>query len=553
MLCIKNGFVVDPKNGIFEKMDLFVKDGKIVESLDEKECKVIDAKGKLVVAGGVDIHAHIAGAKINTGRKMRPEEMKYPRYKAGNLRSGVGRVLLTTSAIGYEYARMGYTTAVEPAMPALYAMHTHEELDSIPIIDKLSLPLFGNWHFVFRFVKEGEIEKLSRFIAWVLERTKGNGVKVVNPCGVEAWMFGGNVRSLDEEIPIFGVSPREVIAGLIEAIEKLKLPHSLHLHCNNLGIPGNYETTIETIKLTSKFENPDRQVLHITHVQFNSYAGESWKDFKSGSEEVIKAIDKHNVTVDIGQVILGHATTMTADCPFQFELFKLFKTKWSNADIELETGSGIVPVVYKPSIRVHAVQWAIGLEVGLLADVDKVVISTDYPNGGPFYSYPYIMTLLMSKRFREVEMSRMSDYVQKASILPSIDEERTIEEIIKMTRVNPARILGLENKGHLGVGADADIAIYDIDPTNYSSSDYESILNALKNPLYVIKDGEIVVKDGKIAKHTWGRTFWVDATDKVTFEIIEGELDEFFNYYTVERCNYGVEESWLRKCEVISC
>ncbi|WP_457549655.1 formylmethanofuran dehydrogenase subunit A [Archaeoglobus sp.] len=547
MLCIKNGFVIDPKNGIAEVMDLFVKDGKIVEDLDESKCKVIDAKGKVVVAGGIDIHAHIAGAKINVGRKMRPEEMRYPRFKANGLRSGVGRVLLTSPAIGYEYARMGYTTAVEPAMPTLYATHTHEELDSIPIVDKMSLPLFGNWHFVFKFVKNNEIDKLANFIAWVLAKSKGYGVKVVNPCGVEAWMFHGNVHSLDEAEPLFGVTPKEVITGLISAIESLGLPHSLHIHCNELGVPGNYEVTIETIKLAEKFENPNRQVMHITHVQFNSYAGESWKDMRSGAEKVAKAVNKHNVTIDMGQVILGHATTMTADSPFQFELFKLFKTKWSNNDIELETGSGIVPVVYKPKIRVHALMWAIGLEIGLLVDVDKVVISTDYPNGGPFYSYPYIATLLMSEKFRQDEMAKMSN-LEKASILPSLDVERTLEDIIKITRVNPAKILGLSNKGHLGVGAEADIVIYDL-PAEPNPRDYESILRALSNPSYVIKNGEVVVKDGRVVKHVWGKTFWVKAN--YSEELIEPELDEFFSYYTVQRENYGV--SHIRKEEVVNC
>jgi formylmethanofuran dehydrogenase subunit A len=361
-------------------------------------------------------------------------------------------------------------------------------------------------------------------------------------------MFSGNVHSLDEQEPLFGVTPREVIRGLIQAIEDLNLPHSLHIHCNNLGIPGNFETTVETIKLAGSFENPKRQVMHVTHVQFNSYAGESWKDFKSGSEEVVKAINKYNVTADIGQVILGHATTMTADSPFQFELFKLFKTKWSNNDVELETGSGIVPVVYKPKIGVHAVQWAIGLEIGLLTDPDKIVITTDYPNGGPFYAYPYIATLLMSERFRRVEMEKMGDYVQRASVLPSLNEERSFEEIVKMTRVNPARILGLDAKGHLGLGADADVVVYDLNP-DFDPKDYESVLKALNNLSYVIKGGEVVVKDGRVVKHVWGKTFWVRS--EVSAEIIEPELEEFFNYYTVQRENYGVDH--VRKEEVISC
>jgi hypothetical protein len=37
----------------------------------------------------------------------------------------------------------------------------------------------------------------------------------------------------------------------------------------------------------------------------------------------------------------------------------------------------------------------------------------------------------------------------------------TIEDYVRMTSLNPARMLGLENKGHLSPGADADITIFD--------------------------------------------------------------------------------------------
>jgi Amidohydrolase family len=39
----------------------------------------------------------------------------------------------------------------------------------------------------------------------------------------------------------------------------------------------------------------------------------------------------------------------------------------------------------------------------------------------------------------------------------------TIEEFVLKTSRNPARILGLSDKGHLGVGADADVSVVDID------------------------------------------------------------------------------------------
>ena len=552
MLHIKNGIVIDPKNGIkAEKMDIFVKEGKIVEEseIDKSQCKVIDASNKLVVAGGVDMHAHIAGSKINTGRTMRPEEMRMVRQIANKFRATVGRVLLTSPAIGYEYAKMGYTTSFEAAQPPIGALHTHEELDAIPMVDKAALPVFGNWHFVLKYVAEKDIEKLKTFIAWAIERTKGFGVKVVNPGGVEAWMYGKNCRNLDDEVPNFGITPREIITSLIKATEELNLCHSVHLHCNNLGNPGNFETTIETMKLANGFSNDKRQVLHVTHVQFNAYAGSSWRDVGSGAAEIAKYVNSvDNITIDMGAAIFGHATAMTGDAPFQFTLHKLLNARWCNKDSEIEGGAGIVPLIYLPKNPVHALQWAIGLELGLLIDSDKVVLTTDFPNGGPFTEYPYVMAMLMSKKMREKELEKVSPFVQKAANLPSIETEKSLEEVIHMTRDLPAKILGLENKGHLGVGADADIAIYNLNPNEIdTSNDYELINKAFRNALYTIKGGTIIVKDGQLVEEVWGTTYWVDATKNVDMKAIEDDLNEYFDlYYSIEKENYGVEEAWIK-------
>lgn len=56
-IVVRNGFVFDPANGIDgDRMDVFVRDGRIVEKVDEDTAKKIDALGMLVMAGGVDIH-----------------------------------------------------------------------------------------------------------------------------------------------------------------------------------------------------------------------------------------------------------------------------------------------------------------------------------------------------------------------------------------------------------------------------------------------------------------------------------------------------------------
>src|SRR5512143_2924013 len=59
-LLIKNGRVIDPANKIDRKCDVLVTDGKIakVDNVEKNVQNVIDAQGKLVTPGLIDIHVH---------------------------------------------------------------------------------------------------------------------------------------------------------------------------------------------------------------------------------------------------------------------------------------------------------------------------------------------------------------------------------------------------------------------------------------------------------------------------------------------------------------
>jgi formylmethanofuran dehydrogenase subunit A len=194
-IIIKNGLVYDPINDLDgEKKEIHIKDGRIVDKVNG-DAKIIDASGMIVLPGGVDIHSHISGAKVNSGRAFRPED-KLPNYNEKRTkvtRSGTGYSVPSTWVTGYRYARLGYTTVIEPAMPLLEARHTHEEFNEMPIIDKAAFPLLGNNWFIMRFIKDKEYDKLAAYIAWVLKVTKGYAVKIVNPGGVENWCWGKNV------------------------------------------------------------------------------------------------------------------------------------------------------------------------------------------------------------------------------------------------------------------------------------------------------------------------------------------------------------------------
>ena len=540
-IIIRNGTVYDPENRVHgEKKDILVKNGKIVHKVNEKKARIIDASGKIVMAAGVDIHSHFAGGKVNIGRMFRPEDsLRMIIKREGRFRSGTGLSVPSTFITGYIYAKMGYSTVVEPAVPPLKAIHTHDEFIDTPVIDKLGLLLLGNNQQLLEFLAEGRREMCPSWIAWMLSRTKTYGIKAVNPGGTFAWGWGKNVYSIKDNDPYFGISPAEIIKMLVDCNKELNLPHPVHLHLNSIGIPGSYETAVETMN----FIEP----LHITHLQFSSYGGDSWKTFCSEAEKLAGIVNKREgITIDVGQIVFGDTTTMTADSPFEYSLGTLTHLKWNNIDVEDETGGGIVPYVYGRKSGVNAVQWAIGLELALhIKDPWRVFLTTDHPNAGPFIYYPRIIAWLMDRKFRQKSMEKCHKWASERTTLPSIDRELTIEEISIMTRYGTAKRLGIDIS--LSEGNDANIVVYDLNPEENNA---EKIERAFSSAYCTIKEGRIVVKKGKMHDEFEGKTYWV--SPKVEDDLRE-EIEERFLYYTVTPENYNVDMHYLpRPVEVLS-
>lgn len=550
---IKNGNVYDPKSGVKgEVKDICIKDGKIVDKVSSKATSV-DAKGKTVMAGAVEIHAHVAGPKVNEGRNFRPEDKLFTYTPTGkNTRMGGGFSIPTTFKTGYEYAKMGYTTVMEAAMPPLYARHVHEEIKDTPIIDQGAFPVFGNNWFVFEYLKNNEMDNVMAYISWLLKTTKGYAIKIVNPGGSEAWGWGENCNTIHDPVPYFDITPAEIMKGLLTANEKMGLPHSIHVHTNNLGNPGNYETTLDTFKLAQGVKPNNKfgrdQVFHHTHVQFHSYGGDGWGNFESKAKDIMNYVNQNdNMTIDLGCVTLDETTTMTADGPFEHHLTTLNHLKWANVDVELETSSGIVPYVYDPNIKVCAIQWAIGLELALYAkDPMRTFITTDHPNAGPFTRYPRIFKWLMSDKSRQAMLKgfKNSDKVMAATTLAELDREITFYELAQMTRAGPAKALGLTDMcGGLAPGMDADVVIYDIDEGKIK--DAEEIEKAFSSATQVFKSGTLVVSNGEVVSNGNKRTLWVDAKVPFNTQVERDVQMKFLKYYSINLNNYEVTDHFV--------
>jgi formylmethanofuran dehydrogenase subunit A len=547
LIKISQGTVHDPANGIDGKVcDLWIADGRMVAAPADpavRPTREIDARGLVVMPGGVDMHCHIAGPKVNVARKMRPEEKRKAEvlHKTANTHSGTMGSVPSTFATGYKYAGMGYTTAFDAAIPPLGARHAHEEFEDTPCIDKGFYVLMGNNHYVMQSIQKNEPQKLKAFIGWLLGATKGYAPKLVNPGGVEVWKShqGGNVHGLDEPVDYFGVTARQIIGGVAQAAAELRLPHPVHIHCNNLGMPGNWQTTLETMKALEGHR------AHITHIQFHSYGGGAGDEntFNSKTVPLVDYVNAHkNVTVDVGQVMFGETTSMTGDGPLGYYLSNIFKGKWFSSDTEMESGCGITPIKYRNKSLVHSLQWAIGLEWYLLVeDPWRVVMSTDHPNGGSFLAYPQIIRLLMDRTYRQDVIKKCAPSLVQRSTLRDLDREYTLNEIAIITRAGPARILGLKNKGHLGPGADADVTIY---------TPHENKETMFELPRTVIKSGRVMIDQGEIRDPLIGKTLHV-APDYD--RDVESDIQEWFEkYYSIRWRNYPVDDSYLHDSELIS-
>ena len=525
LIRITGGRVIDPAHRGEDVEDVWICDGGIVEPPNPgvQPDAVHDAKGMVVMAGGIDIHSHIAGANVNTARLLLPE------WRRGATRRPSETPLSTagwsTFQTGCDYAAMGFTTVVEPAIAPHHALHAHLELADIPIIDKAILCVLGNDDYLLRLIRDGAgSNHIKDYVAWNLQSSRALGIKVINAGAAAA--FKANVRSfsLDDLVPWYGVSSRQIFKALQHAAVDLDLPHPLHVHCNNLGLAAALDSVIATI------EAAEGLPLHLAHIQFYAYGEEGDRKFSSGAARLAECVNAHkNVTVDVGQVMFGQTVTISSDVTRQFGSIRTASPKkWAIIDGD-SNGGGIVPYKYRENNFHNSVQWAAGLELFLLIeDPTRVFFTTDHPNGAPYTAYPEIIALLMDRDLRAEWIARLPPEAIAMTTLPSIKREYSLSEIAIMTRSSPARLLGLGDRGRLDPGARADIAVY------REQADKAAMFRAAA---LVFKDGHLVVRDGQVQHYRTGRALIVDRR-------ADAAIDQRMQRYYEER--YGVSADFMK-------
>lgn len=443
---INNGFIIDPKNKIYSKLNLSIENGKIIEisNIKLQGDVVIDADGLIVTPGFIDIHMHEDNYdekndifKINTFENM--------------IKMGV------TTAIGGN-------CGAGPKGPDIY-------LDAV---DRLGIPLnFGllvphgilrkkvNANDKYKKVSKENIGKMRDMAKEYLDKGClgiSFGIRYIPGITKEELLYISEAAKKDNKMVAAHIrdDAQYVIPAAIEFIEvgkKFGVPIQFS-HIGSMGAYGQME------QLLSLFDHYKARGIDIgsdcyPYNAFSTGLGETTYD--EGF------LDRYKTTYNSIEISRGKCKgqRLTEDL-----FFKLRKT-----DPELST----IAYVMKEE------------EVDMAISHPDVCVASDGALRD-FQGHPRASGTF--PRF-------IKKYVKEKKLL------NLYQAIEKMTYL-PAKRAGIK-KGSLGMNDDADIVIFNYDEIEDKAT-FKQPAFAPKGLKYVIVGGKVAVKDNKIINNKLGKS-----------------------------------------------
>jgi formylmethanofuran dehydrogenase subunit A len=496
--------------------------------------------GHILVAGGIDLHTHIGGGKVNIARLLLPELVRGALSDREQSQREPALIRPLSSPVpgtwetGRRYLEMGYTACFEPAVLPANARHAHAEMADTPWLDTGGYLLLGNDRLLLEWIRaQVPQQQINDYVAWMVRAHQCCAVKVVNAGGIDAFKFNQRKLDVDDLHLHFQISPRQILRSLSEAVESIGLAHPLHVHCSNLGVAGNIASTLATIDAV------EGRRLHLTHAQFHCYSADGPHGYGSAAKILADRVNANaNLSVDVGQMHFGQTVTLSGDTMHQYANRKLARPrKGIFQDLECQAGCGVLPFRYRHDQYVHGLLWTIGIELFLrIEDPLRVFLTTDHPNGGPFTAYPHLIRLLMSYDFRMSIFERLHPDIQKTSSLPSLKREYSLDEVIQMTRLGPARALGLTQRGSLCDNQLADVVAYER---------RENVEEMFARPSMVFRRGKLVYRGGEFVGEATKSTI-------VAGVEVDSEMDRLLKKLWRTQYGYSNELVTVRDDELLS-
>lgn len=439
---IKNGLLIDPANQVQAYLNLILEDGKVVAVTEEEPeaDRVIDATGKVVVPGFIDIHMHEDPVKDG--------KIEFCIFDA-MLRMGV------TTAVGGNcginvYDPVKYLDMVEkdgaPVNVMLFAGHQYFR-EAAGALDKYA-PVTKEQQEHMKKGLEKALEAGCVGISYGLRYVPGTGrdefLDTASCCEKEHRMISAHVR--DDEDRVFGA-----VAEVAEAGKLYNIP----VQVSHIGSMAGFGQMKQLLR------------------QVDGYR-------MNGIDVACDCYPYFAFSTRIGATTYDDGWLERYHC--DYSACQLTEGKYKGQRCTPETFAEMrrdfpecLTVCYVMDENDIRMAFA---DPGVMVGSDGLI---DNGHGHPRAAGTF-------PRF-------LSEFVRKGDI-------SLYDGIEKMTAA-PAKRLGLSNKGRLNVGADADVVIFDMEKIQ-DGANFDDPMIPPTGIDYVLIGGEVAAKDCKIVKGDLG-------------------------------------------------
>lgn len=442
-ILLKNGLVVDPATNREEVADVAIADGKIAEiapSLDTTAAQeAFDLKGYAVVPGIIDLHAHASawlGGRF--GHKM--------------------------------MAQVGVTTALDMSGP----------IDSV--LDIARDYGVGMNIACIQYVRPGhtvrDTNPGAQELTSLLEQCLTKGA-------IGFKMLGGH----------YPLTP-EATALAIDIVNQHKA--YVAFHAGTLRYGSDIDGFLEAVELAQG------NSLHIAHV--NSYCRGSVRPYMVETEEAITALENNpNIR---SEAYLSPVNGTSAKCskgvpeslvtvkclagagfePTEKGLEEAIMAGW--AQINMESGGKVILATGRQAVeywRSKETDTTVGFSVN--PPEPRLRLAMARRKSGEF------VVDCISTDGGGIPRNVIVDMGLSLVRLQAL----TLKDFVVKTSTNPARILGLKNKGHFNIGADADITVLDMGQ--------QRAFMSLANGRVIMYNGFVCGRGGNIVTTAQGQNY----------------------------------------------
>lgn len=400
---IKDGRVVDPKNKIDSVLDILISGGKIErieKAIKDKSAKMIDAKGKIVVPGLIDMHVHLR----EPGREDK------------------------------ETVKTGTQAAVSGGVTSLCCMpNTEPAIDSPEKVKALKAIIkkdaSSNTFIIGAITENREGKKLTD-----AQRMKKEGIVGLSDdgCSIEdpKIMSEALKQAKKHSLPLIShcedkrISKKGVVnEGVVATRLGLK------------SIPKRSE--VEFVKRDIELAGKTDTQLHIAHVSCKESVELVGKAKMKGIKVTAEVTPHHFLLTD--ECCLTYDTNMKVNPPLR-----------SKEDVE-------------------------AIQKALSGGTIDVIASDHAPHGRHEKDVEFDFAAFGAIGL-ETSLAMAVTYLIDTKLI-------SWKRLVELMSLNPARILGLKNKGSLSVGCDADITV--INPEKQWTYKESAIKSKSKNSPFI--------------------------------------------------------------------